>query len=295
MRPTTNFALLLLFLGFPSAHALTHDYYPLTLNNEWFYRSVGLPLNDSTIVGSVRVVGDTLLPNGHRYFVLSQADIMGAKYVRSDSASVYYIEPYSGQEQLVFKLSGAVGDTVHITWGPYYVARVSAIDTISIFGESRRMITFQLDGILYGVIRLCDKFGPMTEWRYGDPPPPWPDWGRELVGCTINGISYGKILGVSSSVSVPNSVSLFQNYPNPFNPETSLSYFLPSRQFVTLRISDLTGREVRTLVRRSETQGLRTITWNSRDNNGRQVSSGVYLYELITTNNRLTRRMLLLR
>jgi len=295
MRPTSNFAILLLILCVPSPHVLSQDYYPLGMNNKWFYRSVGLPPNDSTIVGSVQVVGDTLLPNGHRYCILSQVDIMGAKFVRSDSASVYYIDPYSGQEQLVFNLSGTVGDTTHIAWGPFDIVRISSIDTISIFGEPLRVITFQLDGILYAVMRLCDKFGPMTEWRYGDPPPPWPEWGRELVGCTINGISYGKTLGVSSSVSVPNSISLYQNYPNPFNPETSISYFLPSRHFVTLRVFDLTGREVCTLVHRSDTQGLRTITWNGRDNNGRQVSSGVYLYELRTTNNRLTRRMLLLR
>jgi hypothetical protein len=295
MRPATRFALLLLAWGICSECTFAHDYYPLGMNNEWFYRSVGLPLVDSTISTSVRVVGDTLLPNGHHYSILNHADIMGGKYVRSDSTSVYYLNPYTGQEELLFKLNGIPDDTIHISWGPYGVVRISRVDTMSILGESLRAITFEIHGLQYAVMRLCDKFGPMTEWRYSDPPPPWPDGGRELVGCTINGMKYGITLGVAALASFPVSISLSQNYPNPFNPETRISFFLPSRQSVTLRIIDITGREVRTLVHGLESEGSKTLIWDGRDNNSRQVSSGAYIYELSTHNARLSKRLLLLR
>jgi hypothetical protein len=295
MRPTTRFALLLLAWGICSECTFAHDYYPLAMNNEWFYRSVGLPRSDSTISSSVRVVGDTLLPNGHHYSILNHADIMGGKYVRSDSTSVYYLNPYTGQEELVFRLNGAPDDTTHISWGPYAIVRISRVDTISILGEYLRAITFEIEGLQYAVMRLCDKFGPFTEWRYSDPPPPWPDGGRELVGCTIHGTKYGITVDVHALASLPVSISLYQNYPNPFNPETSISFFLPSRQFVTLKIIDIAGREVRTLVRGLESEGSNTFLWDGKDNNSRQVSSGAYIYELSTPNARLSNTLLLLR
>jgi hypothetical protein len=164
---TTITQILSLLLGvtfFQTANA--HDYYPLAVGNEWFYRIVGLPPNDSTISSSVRVVRDTVLLNGHRYFILSQNDIMGSKYVRTDSSSVYYLNPYLGQEERVFKLDGQVGDTLHIVgWGPYAIVRLSRVDTLMVLGRRLRMITFGIDGLLYAQMRFCERFGPMTEWR----------------------------------------------------------------------------------------------------------------------------------
>jgi hypothetical protein len=295
MRPTTNVALFLLAWIICSDSTFAHDYYPLGMNNEWFYRSVGLPVSDSTISASVCVIGDTVLSNGHHYFALNHADIMGAKYVRTDSTAVYYLNPYTGQEELVFRLNRAVDDTTHIGWGPYSIVRVSQIDTVFVLGEPLRRITFEIQGLQYAVMQLCDKFGPMTEWCYSDPPPPWPDGGRELVGCTINDTKYGITVGVPASPFLPVSISLSQNYPNPFNPSTNISFFLPFRQSVTLRIIDIGGREIRILARNLDSEGAKTITWDGMDNYGHLVSSGAYIYELSTPSARLSKRLLLLR
>jgi hypothetical protein len=295
MKTAASFALSLLMWVSFSQVSVAHEYYPLALGNEWFYRAVGLPTGDSTIDGSVRVVGDTVLSNGQRYFVLSQDDIMGGRFVRTDSTYVFYFNPYTGQEQRVFKLNGQIGDTTQISWGPYAIVRVSAIDTLMILGERLRIITFQVDGLLYAVMRLCERFGPMTEWRYSDPPQPWPEWGRELVGCIINGVHYGHTLDVPERTPAPESFELYQNFPNPFNPETHIAYTLWSRHIVSLRVLDITGKDVRNLVHQVETAGQRTVAWDGRDNFGRSVSSGVYLYELSTPSTRQVKRMLLLK
>jgi Carbohydrate binding module (family 35)/Bacterial Ig domain/Secretion system C-terminal sorting domain len=73
----------------------------------------------------------------------------------------------------------------------------------------------------------------------------------------------------------PTSYSLYQNYPNPFNPSTIISYSLPKLSRVVLKVYDLLGREVATLVNEEKTQGTYKVEFN-----GRQLSSGVYFYTL---------------
>lgn len=293
MSKELKIALTLLTCASLSQQAVAHDYYPLAQGNEWFYRSVGS--TDSTVGASVRVVGDSVLSNGHQYFILSQNDIMGSRYVRTDSNSVFYLNPYTGQEQRVFNLNSQLGDTVRISWGPFATTKLVSIDSMNIFGVRYRVLTFEVEGLLYAVLRFCERFGPMTEWRYSDPPPPWPEWGRELVGCSINGIQYGHTLDVTQVKAAPTSFELYQNYPNPFNPETEISFLIPFRSTVTLRVFDITGKEIRTLIHQIESAGIRTVRWDGRDANGNQVSSGVYLYELTAASTRQAKRMLLLR
>jgi hypothetical protein len=286
-RSISLFALTLLTF---TATAFCQNYYPLQIGNTWFYRSVSSP--DSTIGVSVRVVGDSLFSNGLRYFVLNHGDIMGQRFVRADSTSVYY---FTGQDQRVFKLNAQVGDTTWLGWYPYAFVRLARIDTFMIFGFSERVLTYELDGLLYAVLRLTQRFGPMTEWRYSDPPPPWPEWGMELVGCIIDSIRYGNTLGVADNVNIPHSFELYQNFPNPFNPETHIAYMLHYRSQVTVRVFDLLGREIRILVDEIQRAGDQSTRWDGRDGLGRVVTSGVYLYQLRTPEFSQVRKMLLLR
>jgi hypothetical protein len=79
---------------------------------------------------------------------------------------------------------------------------------------------------------------------------------------------------------LPSTFALFQNYPNPFNPSTSIQYSVGSVQFVSLKIYDVLGREVKTLVQRKMQAGSYEMQWDGRDARGRQVASGVYVYRL---------------
>ena len=89
--------------------------------------------------------------------------------------------------------------------------------------------------------------------------------------------------------------ALAQNSPNPFNPTTQIRFSLPKAGPVQLRIFDVRGRLVRTLVNRSYDAGSWTVTWNGRDDQGRSVASGAYLYELRAENRRQVRKMGLLK
>ncbi len=86
-----------------------------------------------------------------------------------------------------------------------------------------------------------------------------------------------------------------QNYPNPFNATTNISFNLTNDTDIELSVYDLLGRKVTTLVTGSLNAGQHSYVWNGLDDRGQQVSSGVYLYMLKTSENTYTNRMLLLK
>ncbi len=88
---------------------------------------------------------------------------------------------------------------------------------------------------------------------------------------------------------------LEQNYPNPFNPTTVIRYALPERCRVELFIADVLGRHVRTLVSGINEAGLHTLEWDGVDENGRRVSSGMYIYSLRIKDRVLRKKLLLMK
>jgi hypothetical protein len=79
---------------------------------------------------------------------------------------------------------------------------------------------------------------------------------------------------------LPAQFSLEQNYPNPFNPSTVISFTLPNESNVSIKIYDLLGNEVRSLLNENKNSGKYNIMWDGRDKNGNQISSGVYFYKI---------------
>ena len=99
---------------------------------------------------------------------------------------------------------------------------------------------------------------------------------------------------------IPEEYRLFQNYPNPFNSTTRISYQLPvvsgqTSHYVTLKIYNILGQEVRMLVDESRDSGSYTVTWDGRDGFGYDVVSGIYFYRLTTGNFSETKKMVLMR
>ena len=93
---------------------------------------------------------------------------------------------------------------------------------------------------------------------------------------------------INVEVGVPSVFSLEQNYPNPFNPTTTIKYQLPKAGFVTLRIYEILGREVATLVKENQNAGRYSVDFNAS-----KLSSGVYIYELKTLDLNSCKKMIL--
>lgn len=85
---------------------------------------------------------------------------------------------------------------------------------------------------------------------------------------------------VRTDEATPTAFALEQNYPNPFNPSTVISYTLPEASVVTLRIIDVLGREIATLVSRTQDAGTYSVNWKGMDQNGVDMPSGSYFYRL---------------
>ncbi len=101
------------------------------------------------------------------------------------------------------------------------------------------------------------------------------------------------VSSVADQVNVPEQFSLGQNYPNPFNPETTISYDLKAASQVVLQIYNLQGQEVRTLVNGRQAAGVKTVRWDGKNNAGRALPSGLYIYRIAAGNFSATRKMVL--
>ena len=95
--------------------------------------------------------------------------------------------------------------------------------------------------------------------------------------------------------NIPSDFSLSQNYPNPFNPVTKLDYNLPLRSSVNISIYNVLGQEIKTLVNGVKEYGYHSVTWNGRDELGREMSSGVYFVRITSQGFTKTRKMLLVK
>jgi hypothetical protein len=97
------------------------------------------------------------------------------------------------------------------------------------------------------------------------------------MGGTIFRTNTGGVTSVKefAGKALPTSFFLMQNYPNPFNPATTISFSLPSKSFISLKIFDLLGKEVATIVSGEMSAGSYSKQWNAST-----FSSGIYFYRL---------------
>ncbi|KAA3613755.1 MAG: choice-of-anchor D domain-containing protein [Calditrichaeota bacterium] len=102
------------------------------------------------------------------------------------------------------------------------------------------------------------------------------------------------VTAVSNQDKIPKEYTLAQNHPNPFNPETSISFSLPIAGPVTIRIFDLLGKEILTLVDGQRNAGSHVVQWNGRNSRGVLVPSGVYVYRMVAGDFTASQKMLLL-
>ena len=98
-----------------------------------------------------------------------------------------------------------------------------------------------------------------------------------------------------SSLEVPTSFTLDQNYPNPFNPNTTIAYELPKSEYVTIKIYNVLGEEIKTLFNNFQVSGNHTITWDGTNSNNNEVSSGIYIYVIRAAQFSMAKKMILLR
>ena len=102
-------------------------------------------------------------------------------------------------------------------------------------------------------------------------------------------------LGVRDGSNLPSSIKVYPNYPNPFNPKTTIEYTIPLESNVRLKIFDILGRKVLTLLDEFQKPGYKSILWDGKDSFGNSVSAGMYFYVLEVGRKKEIMKMVLLK
>jgi hypothetical protein len=110
-----------------------------------------------------------------------------------------------------------------------------------------------------------------------------------IIPYKIDYVDTTNLLDIVESEIVPDQLSISQNFPNPFNPETTIIFGLPQQEHVSLKVFDILGREVRTLLDEVKDEGTYRVRFNSLG-----LASGIYIYRISTNNSSISRKMIIL-
>ncbi len=260
----TYWMILIIILSLFCLPMYSQEYFPLEIGNEWFYELSTWNSNEKDTL-SFGVIGDTLMPNGINYYVLSKsmdpAQLL-SPFVRADSAFIYFYDTSDSIDTPVYDFNAPLGEFYQI--GLYASendsprVQLSYIDTTQIFGEQSNIISFYLDWLVPFDLTFSQKFGPLG-WYSAHHEPIW----TNLIGCIISGKNYGAIVGVSEFSSQFLDYRLAQNYPNPFNPSTRIEFSIPKSSYVKLDVFDTLGRKIKELLNQNLSAGSYSVNFDS--------------------------------
>ncbi len=118
------------------------------------------------------------------------------------------------------------------------------------------------------------------------------DTNNPAMVCAI-AVTFDHTNAVDETDGIPDRYELMQNYPNPFNPTTTIRYSLKGETRVTLKVYNLLGQEVKTLVDELQTAGAKQVQWDGKNQKGAQLATGMYIYRLKAGNFVESRKMIL--
>jgi hypothetical protein len=229
-------------------------------------------------IATMEVIGDTLLNNQKRYFKLTNEPLywyIDTAMIRPDSleGKLYIYLPDVNEEVLYEDFFAQVGDT---TWIDSVEYKVLISETpFEVWGMStiKRTVDYNYRFQSYELVKNVGLF----KWGFMDF---FALYTKELSGCIIDGVVYGDTTVVSVDCDIPNlptEFSLSQNYPNPFNPSTKISWQSPVGGWQTLKVYDVLGNEVVTLVNEEKPEGSYEVEFEATN-----LTSGIYFYQLKT-------------
>jgi hypothetical protein len=272
----------------------------MEIDNLWQYKEPPPP--DEPYITETRIGRDTTFSNGHTYhsFVnknYGHSDTTSPViYERQIGAKVYRYFPTKQAEFPIYDFSKRKGDTVSVFYGainPGDTNVVTVLDTGMqyIFGNLRKYITFynnEFPTTLFWIDQVTDSIGiTFSEIEAG--------YELYLVGAVIDSIQFGVVTSVKAGKEViPKDFMLFQNFPNPFNPFTTIYVSVPKGELFTLFIYNVLGERVRMLYAGRGNGNTQSIVWDSKNDAGVRISSGVYFYEIRAKGFLATKKMLLI-
>jgi hypothetical protein len=192
-----------------------------------------------------------------------------------------------GNADFPFYWSGTTHDNIVNGSNAAYIAFGEALGWMEMPPMSGTYTLMDVHGA--GAQRSDPKAGDPADYPYGHGP----------QGDVIRIYNYVRLVrdagtttsvGENNKTTSPDNLVLYQNYPNPFNPTTNINYKIASSGFVSLKVYDLTGKEIDTLINKYQNAGEYSVKFDGSD-----LSSGVYLYYLTSQGYRAARKFVLLK
>ncbi|UCF06124.1 MAG: PD40 domain-containing protein [bacterium] len=252
------------------------------------YNKCSLPDSQPTMLSS----GEVLLAETGAMFMI-QDDGTGNGSVRV----TVYLENVTDLSALFMAMDNESAGLEFISWeqNPEFDAK-TIVETIPMRGRELLLIsTFGADGMSGPVIEVGT-----IRMRYTKEGVPLSDEGFSLLFgdvLTMDGriwkMQGAEVEGAEEIVVYRNRLG--DNYPNPFNPNTVIEYSIARDSHVNLSIYNVNGQLVRTLKNEHQKRNKYTVSWDGKDNRGRDVSSGVYFYRLKTDEFTQSKKLILLR
>ncbi len=270
-------------------------YFPIDIGNKWYYNESGTAYEVEPIIinntYTEEITKDSIDNNGQKYFYL-QSDF-GNYWLRIDSTTGNIYKKYSFEdlEFLAYNLVYQPDDKIETENGIIY----NVIEQDSILWEDLRNIkTHQLYSLYTHQITFAEDIGIINKLNSFD----FGNTEVKLLGCLIDGKMYGDttVVGIQDNRNeIPTQFSLLQNYPNPFNPTTTIEYTIPNvgathESPLQLQVYDVLGKEVTTLVNKSQFPGKHQIVFDASN-----LSSGIYYYSLRINNHIISKKMIFLK
>ena len=229
------------------------------------------------------------LRSGNNYDIYAQkADASGAVQWTMDGIALCTATGDQGCPTIV--ADGAGGAIV--TWmdhrGSYYDIYAQKVNTSG-------FIQWTADGVTLCAATLDQYYPTIASDGWGGAIVTWYDnrsGDSDIYALRVDANGF-PVLTVTDVPAAP--VELRQNYPNPFNPTTTVSYFVPEKCGVTLKIYDISGKCIAYLVDMQQEKGSHVAEWNGKDEKGNPVASGIYFYRLTAGDQLLSKKMVLLR
>ncbi len=273
-----------------STYDSLHTFYPLEVGNVWQYKVANI-VEDQTVnkgYDFMKVLSDTIIGDNICFKVETVGWFDTIKYQIYDSLKGSIVSYLLDEEAISFKLNSMNNECWPYEMGSEICNRGTYLE--SIFDEEKPVIYFSQGGYNSKYFHLAKDFG--TVWMSYDIS--WISrdiWYYDLVYAKIGGIEYGTFVSVENEDSShPIDYFLSQNYPNPFNPSTRINYSLPHSSKVTLKVYDILGNEIKTLVNKEQNAGIYEVEYDSKG-----LSSGIYFYRIVTDEFSETKKMILMR
>ena len=259
------------------------NYYPLSIGNLWIYNTTPGD-NIMNFEAGKKVIGDTLMDNGFRYYSIYEYNNGRKKsssysFERIDSATgqvyKYDIAALPKKEILIEDLTSENGDIVTLpkSINPLFTDYQCSSFTSTLWNKNLEGLKFDafINGTRGYSYSLVKSIG-LTEYKWNT------DAGLTgsacIKGCIIDGITYGDTIFTAVEKDINNSTlkyELYKSYPNPFNPSTTIEYKLAKTSFVNISVYNSLGQIVAELVNKEQSMGMHETVFNAIG-----LASGIY-------------------